>query len=195
MNTFETIDQIFDIERGLIHIFDNCINMDNEQIERALDGLLGNTFRVIMRIRAQHRAQELRVQPSQPVQPAVRRPVAQLRPRSRPSPRPNADGQNRLRGLFASSQYWNWDNYNSVCVKKRAIGHKKYNTNCLEGCAICLDNHTYGESIMTECNHSFGKLCWQTWMNNPNSNHNCPSCRKVCPNIISYTLKATQQAV
>jgi len=190
--------------------------MDNEQIERALDGLLGNTFLVIMRIRAQHRAQELRVQPLQPVeqpveqpgqqpvqqpveqpgqQPAVRRPVAQLRPRPRPAPRPNAERQNRLRGLFASRQYWNWDNYNSVCVKKRAIGHKKYNTICLEGCAICLDNHTYGESIMTECNHSFGKLCWQTWMNNPNSNHNCPSCRKVCPNIISYTLKATQQAV
>jgi len=79
-------------------------------------------------------------------------------------------------------------------VSKRAIGDAKFNANCKERCAICLDTHTIGDSMITkECNHSFGKQCWQNWMTNPTGNQSCPECRHTLPRAIWYTLRKSRK--
>ena len=58
-----------------------------------------------------------------------------------------------------------WQFYEPVYIKKRSIGQARFQANCAEPCAICLDTHTNGETVVTEeCKHCFGKECWKTWM-------------------------------
>ena len=73
--------------------------------------------------------------------------------------------------------------------KKRSIGRARFEANCKNVCAICLDTHANGESIVTDCGHDFGQLCWQTWILKPGSNRTCPTCRKHAPHTISFTLR------
>jgi len=86
--------------------------------------------------------------------------------------------------------WMSWQFYEPVYIKKRSIGQARFEANCTEACAICLDTHTNGESVVTEeCNHCFGKECWKTWMCNPTSNQTCPTCRTDRPNVIAYTMR------
>lgn len=88
----------------------------------------------------------------------------------------------------------NWNLIMKHHVTKRAIGDTKFNANCKERCAICLDTHTTGDSMVTkECNHSFGKQCWQNWMTNPTGNQSCPECRHTLPRAIWYTLRKSRK--
>jgi hypothetical protein len=83
-----------------------------------------------------------------------------------------------------------WQFYEPVYIKKRSIGQARFEANCDEACAICLDTHTNGDSVVTqECNHCFGKECWKTWICNPTGNQTCPTCRTDRPNVISYTMR------
>ena len=87
-----------------------------------------------------------------------------------------------------------WYRYFNIYMKKRAIGAAKFNANCPTPCAICLDTHTTGESVVTEeCNHCFGKQCWQTWMSHPTGNQCCPTCRTPCPKTIFYSQRAERK--
>ena len=86
--------------------------------------------------------------------------------------------------------WMSWQFYAPVYIKKRAIGQARFEANCTEACAICLDTHTNGESVVTEeCKHCFGKECWKTWMCNPTGNQTCPSCRTDRPKVIAYTMR------
>lgn len=85
--------------------------------------------------------------------------------------------------------WMSWQFYEPVFIKKRSIGQAKFEANCDEACVICFDTHTNGDSVVTECNHCFGKECWKTWMCNPTSNQTCPTCRTDRPNVISYTMR------
>ena len=79
-------------------------------------------------------------------------------------------------------------------ITNRAVGEARFNAKCQESCAICLDTHTTGDSMVTkECNHCFGKQCWKTWMSNPNGNQTCPECRKHLPHAIWYTLRKSHK--
>ena len=71
-------------------------------------------------------------------------------------------------------------------VKVKRISSDLFATECADVCAICMDKHTIGNSIKTECNHEFGKQCFQMWMQSSNSNRNCPTCRKSCPQIVMF---------
>jgi hypothetical protein len=87
-----------------------------------------------------------------------------------------------------------WATYSALCMKKRAIGKAKYEAECKETCAICLDKHTNGDSVVTqECKHCFGKECWKGWMSNPSGNQKCPTCREECPKVLTYTLRAERR--
>jgi hypothetical protein len=83
-----------------------------------------------------------------------------------------------------------WQFYEAVYIKKRSIGQARFQANCAEPCAICLDTHTNGDTVVTEeCNHCFGKECWQTWMSNPTGNQTCPVCRVDRPKVITYIMR------
>jgi hypothetical protein len=86
-----------------------------------------------------------------------------------------------------------WDAYSASYMLKRAIGSKRYEAECKDNCAICLDKHTNGDSILTVCRHSFGKQCWEDWMSNPAGNQKCPTCREECPSVLTYTLRAERR--
>ena len=86
-----------------------------------------------------------------------------------------------------------WEDYSKDYTTKRAIGKVRFDTKCKENCAICMENHTNGETILTECGHIYGKQCWQDWFNSANSSQTCPTCRKGCPKCISYTLRAERK--
>jgi len=97
-------------------------------------------------------------------------------------------GQRRILGQ--RRDWMSWQFYAPVHIKNRAIGQARFEANCTEACAICLDTHTNGDSVVTqECNHCFGKECWQKWMSNPTSNQTCPTCRTDRPNVIAYTMR------
>jgi hypothetical protein len=86
-----------------------------------------------------------------------------------------------------------WEVYSALSMKKRAIGKARFEANCAEPCAICLDTHINGDTVVTEeCNHCFGKECWKTWMCNPTSNQTCPTCRTDRPNVIAYTMRRSR---
>jgi len=93
--------------------------------------------------------------------------------------------------LLGQRRDWmSWQFYEPVFIKKRSIGQARFEANCEEACAICLDTHTNGDSVVTqECNHCFGKECWKTWMTNTYSNQTCPTCRTDRPSIIAYTMR------
>ena len=94
------------------------------------------------------------------------------------------------RAPFGQRRDWmSWQFYEPVYIKKRSIGQARFEANCDEACVICLDTHTNGDSVVTECNHCFGKECWKTWMCNPTGNQSCPTCRTDRPNVISYTIR------
>jgi hypothetical protein len=86
-----------------------------------------------------------------------------------------------------------WEDYSKDYTTKRAIGKVRFDAKCKENCAICMENHTNGETILTECGHIYGKQCWQEWFNAANSSQTCPTCRKGCPKCISYTLRAERK--
>ena len=63
---------------------------------------------------------------------------------------------------------------------------------CIDSCPICLDIHKKGDSLTTECNHEFGKDCYNFWMNSLSSNKKCPTCRKDCPKVTYYKTRKTK---
>jgi len=77
--------------------------------------------------------------------------------------------------------------------KKKCIGRARFEARCKDECAICLDTHTNGESVVTQCGHTFGSQCWDTWMSNPTSNRTCPTCRQGRPQITKFTLRADRR--
>ena len=50
-------------------------------------------------------------------------------------------------------------------------------------CSICFEKHPFNDLIRTECNHYFGKSCYERWIL---SNNSCPYCRNQNPNIFLF---------
>lgn len=71
-------------------------------------------------------------------------------------------------------------------VKINRVSSAEFNALCKDKCKICMDNHTLGESILTDCGHAFGHQCWHTWIMNciaRGNNRTCPECNKCRPVI------------
>jgi len=77
--------------------------------------------------------------------------------------------------------------------KRSCIGRARFEARCKDDCAICLDKHTNGESVVTECGHTFGSQCWETWMSNPSGNHTCPTCRHNKPKTTFFAMRVDRR--
>ena len=64
---------------------------------------------------------------------------------------------------------------------------------CSDKCAICLETHTKGDSITTDCGHEFGKECWQAWSRQTHGHPSCGICRKKNPKVTMYRARRTRQ--
>ena len=65
-------------------------------------------------------------------------------------------------------------------------GQISVNTNLLKQtktCSICLEEHPFNDLLRTECNHYFGKSCYERWVA---SNNSCPYCRNQNPRIFLF---------
>ena len=74
--------------------------------------------------------------------------------------------------------------------KSKVIAKKKLEEVCPMECAICQETPKYKDTVCTECDHYYCKSCWQTWMNAPESNRSCPTCRKDMPTVTSFRARA-----
>jgi hypothetical protein len=84
------------------------------------------------------------------------------------------------------------EHMNTTRVYKPARKYKRiiatdYEAINTEPCAVCMENQKKGDTITTECNHSFCKPCWNNWMDT--NNRTCPCCRKECKSITVYSIK------
>lgn len=74
-------------------------------------------------------------------------------------------------------------------IKIKTVSKEINDQPCQDACPICMDIHTKSECIKTECEHEFGKRCFQSWMTAANSNKKCPSCRMECSVVTMYKSK------
>jgi hypothetical protein len=74
----------------------------------------------------------------------------------------------------------------------KTIKKADFDAPCADSCPICLEIHTKGDSLTTECDHKFGKDCYNFWMNSLSSNKKCPTCRKDCPKVTYYKTRKTK---
>lgn len=70
--------------------------------------------------------------------------------------------------------------------KIKVIAKKKLEEPCPTDCAICQETPKLKDALCTDCGHYYCKSCWNTWMDSPTSNKNCPTCRKDMPKTTSY---------
>ncbi|NBW58753.1 hypothetical protein EBR43_13470, partial [bacterium] len=124
------------------------------------------------------------------------RPTAELRPAATNRVRPSVLIREIRATLGASvaNSSWpeSWETYPSL-NKVRAIGRIKFNSDCKEVCAICLDTHKKCDSVTTECGHEFCKQCWFSWMSNPAGNRKCPTCRAYQPKTTTFKQMADRK--
>ena len=71
--------------------------------------------------------------------------------------------------------------------KYKRISATDYEAVNNDPCAVCMENQKKGDTITTECNHSFCKPCWNNWMDT--NNRTCPCCRNRCKSITVYSIK------
>jgi hypothetical protein len=76
--------------------------------------------------------------------------------------------------------------------KIKVIAKKKLEEPCPTDCAICQETPKLKDALCTECGHYYCKSCWNTWMDAPTSNKNCPTCRKNMPKTTSYRARASK---
>lgn len=198
-------------QRRLLNILDNGPFMDNEQLERALDGLVGAARQMVRTRRLENAPLRRTVTPERPRSPVgppppmrnapqvvevreLPRPAAELRPVARvvlPSVL-----MREIRSTLGEQAPLNWperwETYPNL-NKVRAIGRVKFNADCKEVCAICLDTHKKYDSVTTECGHEFCKHCWFSWMSNNTGNRKCPTCRKPHPKTTTFKLMAERK--
>lgn len=189
--------EYFNAQQKLQNIFANCQDWNGHHFRLALNDLLDSTVQMV-RAKNQTIARHPISDSSDTPQPAAARAAPPLRPRTPLGPPPVAIVMpNQTGGLRPTTLTYgriSWHTYSKHYMKKRAIGAAKFNAKCTKQCAICLDTHTNGESVVTEeCQHCFGKQCWQTWMSHSTGNQSCPECRTHRPKTIFYSLRADRK--
>lgn len=82
-----------------------------------------------------------------------------------------------------SSNPINYPRNRKPIIKVKLVSLFALNTPCKSSCAICHETHVRVDSLTTDCNHEFGKDCYNEWITRGNS---CPICRNVCKNVTVY---------
>jgi len=180
-------DDFTNIQRRLLNIYERGHLMDQEQLNRAVDGLTGQTLQMV-RTRRQETVTPRRQEAAPPV-------VRQDRPAPYTSP-----PRRQVLPLYYTPPIQPTAPLRTDAVVRRnplekivTIKKAEFDANCTESCAICLETHKKGDSIITDCNHEFGKQCYNNWMTALNSNHQCPNCRKATPRVTLYKTRAARK--
>ena len=71
--------------------------------------------------------------------------------------------------------------------KYKRITADDFEAETTDPCAVCIEKQKKGDTITTECNHSFCKPCWNKWMDT--NKRTCPCCRKQCRSVTVYSIK------
>jgi len=159
-----------EIQRRLLVIFERGHRMDQDQLNRAIDGLTGQTLQMVRR-----RTREIALPWDFHLRPESPTLVRRL---TGPITAPLRDAARR-----------------NPLEKTVTISRAEFDANCAESCSICLETHKKGDSIVTECHHEFGKQCFNNWLSAPNSNHKCPTCRKSMPRITLFKTRAPRNSI
>jgi hypothetical protein len=83
-----------------------------------------------------------------------------------------------------------------VGLRMVALKRRHFERNCTDECAICLESHIKGETILTDCRHKFGLKCWTEWLGTQvitsRGRHitrkKCPACNKANPRFIAFSM-------
>jgi hypothetical protein len=103
--------------------------------------------------------------------------AARIREQERIREQQRLEGIERARSFLADLAELNQQrNRPKTKEINQIISEKEYNS-CSEECSICLDSHTKGKTIVTDCNHRFGKECFQDFEKKQLGSNKCPLCR------------------
>jgi hypothetical protein len=198
--------QLFDTQNRLLNLYNSSERMSHEQLERAIDGIVGSTREMVRRRIAENppginilnrllavRDRTLAEQDTRPQTPnqstvpilpaATNQPAAQLRPAARPTATPAAP----------APFDWSLPQHSSTKKKLKVIAKAKFNGDCEQECGICFEIHKKRDTLTTSCDHVYCISCWSTWMNARNSNKTCPTCRLFLPSATYYKIRATKK--
>lgn len=77
-------------------------------------------------------------------------------------------------------------------IKSVKITKTKMKSKHPEMCGICMENHTYRETISTSCNHHYGKKCFSKWIRSCFIGFrvgSCALCREENAQLFGYSEK------
>lgn len=221
-NTSNAFQQLLDVHRRTHSLYNNVVNLNQEQIERAIDGIVGSAREMTRRIQEENtvtntgnqgiqilqrlhairdRVQLEAAQGLPPMRTAPQfvpvRPQAELRPASRQPLMehlpPIAPRAPRAPREPKVVIPVDWN------IPKRSSRMKKLKVvtqdeiNTDNDCHICFDTHKKDKILTTECGHKYCITCWSTWMSTSQNNKTCPTCRTVCPPVTYYKVKAARR--
>ena len=78
-------------------------------------------------------------------------------------------------------------------TKTKVLSKAKWNAPMEDVCGICMDNHSMCDTLLTSCNHQFGKACYEKWAEIRTKSHlcvSCPMCKSNSPKITLYKQRA-----
>jgi hypothetical protein len=178
-------DDYINIQRRLLDIYERGHLMDQLQFNQAIIELTRNAH-IMVRSRRQENAPPVPPVAHIPIYPHHRHiGINRFGPFTQPIVQPivlNGPYTAPLRPVVRKNPL---EQYKTI---KKA----DFEAHCTDSCSICLEIHTKGDSLTTECNHEFGKDCYNFWMNSLSSNKKCPTCRKDCPKVTYYKTRKTK---
>jgi len=73
-------------------------------------------------------------------------------------------------------------------IKSRALPRAQASLPCEEECPICSTMHNRSDSCTTQCGHTFGRECYEQWMDHSKQAQGitCPICRFANPDVVFY---------
>lgn len=212
-----------DIQRRLIGIYENASTWSPDQVERAIDGVVGATREMVRQRNSQNQTLSilerlLRVRdrtiaqmvdrPRTPEGPPPLRTAPQfveirsqveilppMEPVARPVARPVAQLRPAARPRVVAPIPYDWSipEKSTANKKLKVISKAKIGQNCEKECGICFEFIKKGDTLTTHCEHVFCISCWSTWMNSSNSSKTCPTCRLFMPSVTYYKVRATKK--
>jgi hypothetical protein len=79
----------------------------------------------------------------------------------------------------------------------KSLSKAKLDAQMDDVCGICMDAHKVCDTLVTSCNHHFGKECFGKWAvicKKGGLCISCPMCKKICPSTIEYRARAPRKS-
>jgi hypothetical protein len=81
-------------------------------------------------------------------------------------------------------------------LKEKVVKQTELNVTLENLCGICLDEHVKKDSLLCNCNHEFGKDCFNQWLDICKASNQvvtCPTCRIAVKEIIGFRARAPKR--